>query len=57
MQKSGRKTVIPSSILKQAVETYLNSDKTLVEVAAEYGLKTGTLQYHVQKYRKETNDK
>ena len=40
----------------QMIQEYLNSDKSLKEVAAKYGVSTEGLRYKVKKYRKETEN-
>lgn len=40
----------------QMIREYLDTDKSLKEVAAKYGVSTEGLRYKVKKYRKETEN-
>lgn len=40
----------------QMIQEYLESDKSLQEVAEKYGVSKEGLRYKVKKYRKETNN-
>ena len=52
MRKQGRKPEPLTKEQLEAVQEYLNSDKTYEEVAEEYGVKAVSLKYWVKKYRK-----
>lgn len=57
MKPSGRSPIPLSDRDIQAVKEYLESDKGYAEVALEFGMKKGQLQYKVKKYRKEQEER
>lgn len=53
MKRMGRFTVPLTKTEIAMVEEYLNTNQSLKEVSAKYGISDGGLRYKVQKYRKE----
>jgi transposase-like protein len=52
MRSRGRRMEPLTDAMITAVEYYLHSDDSIVQVAEKYGINRGTLQYNVAKYRK-----
>ena len=52
-KRGGQPTILPVQKIKEMVDEYLTSDKSLKEVGDEYGVSPQVVQYHSAKRRKE----
>lgn len=53
MKPRGRSPIPLTEKELEMIREYLESEKSLVEVAEKYGLSTAGLRYKIKKYRKE----